>query len=117
MSRLRHLVWVALSVALVRFSVYAQAPAPPALPPINPANAKADFAIEKIGSPAFAIARGEEADALVVGLEDGTLRYWEKAALASGMATDRPSGTLKAHTAAVLAVAWNGGPIVASAGA
>lgn len=91
--------------------------APPALAPINPANARADFAIEKLGSPGFAIARGEEADALVAGFEDGSLRYWEKAALASGMATDRPSATLKGHTGAVLGLAWAAGPVFVSAGA
>jgi WD40 repeat protein len=92
-------------------------PPPPALPPINPANAKADFAIEKLGSPGYGIARGEAADAVIAGLEDGTVRWFEKAALASGMATDRPGVTLKGHTAAVLAVGWHGGPAFISAGA
>jgi WD40 repeat protein len=92
-------------------------PPPPALPPINPANARADFAIEKLGSPGYGIARGEQADAIVVGLEDGSLRWFEKASLASGMATDRPGTALKGHGGAVLAVAWNGGPAFLSAGA
>jgi WD40 repeat protein len=92
-------------------------PAPPALPPINPAVARLDFTIEGIGCPGFAIGRSEEMDGVAAGFEDGAIRYWEKGSLATGMVKDRPGAVFKVHQGPVTALAWNGGPILASAGA
>jgi WD40 repeat protein len=105
-------------VAVVVAAALAQEKPPaPSAPPVNPAQARLDFTIEGLGTPGYAIGRSEEMDGIAAGCEDGSIRYWEKNSLASGMVKDRPGAVFKIHQGPVTALAWNGGPMLASAGA
>jgi WD40 repeat protein len=89
----------------------------PLFPPINPALAKLEVTVPGLDGPGFAIAYGAEADLLVVGCENGTLRAFTKDALAAYKSGTGKPDMWKGHRGPVRAVAWNGGPVLASIGA
>lgn len=111
--------WLAMMVAgtMGAAMLVAQQPADkgkgPMLPAINPAVAKADLTIAGLDGPGFAIVAGVgEDDTIAVGCENGTIQVFKKGTLAAG----KPE-ILKGHTGPVRALAWHGGPVLASAGA
>jgi WD40 repeat protein len=103
--------------SLVIAGTAAQQPAakPPPLPPINPGNAKLDITITGLEGPGWAIAAGT--DVLVAGCESGSLLVWKKDVIEAARKGAVKPEVLKAHQGPVIALAWNGGPILASAGA
>lgn len=94
-----------------------QTPAPPALPPIAPNLARPDLVIPGLDGPGFALAVSEEAGILAAACEAGTIRYWNDDVLMGVRVGGRSPNVLKGHTGPVTALAWNGGPLLASAGA
>lgn len=88
---------------------------PPPLPPVNPAIAKLDVTLSNLDGPGFAIASGP--DVLAVGCDRDTIQLWKKDAIEASRKSPAKPEVLKAHQGAVIALAWNGGPILASAGA
>ncbi|MCI0639105.1 MAG: WD40 repeat domain-containing protein [Gemmataceae bacterium] len=93
----------------------AQQPAP-ALPPINPAAARLEQTITGLGGPGFCLAYHPVRDMLVAGCESGTLHAWNKDVLLSIRTGSGTAQVQSAHQGAVVALAWGGGPILASAG-
>lgn len=89
---------------------------PPALPPINPAAARLDQTITGLDGPGFAIAYRDAADRLVAGCERGTLQVWRKDVLLSIRSGSGTGNKVEAHAGPVVALAWQGGRILASAG-
>ena len=85
-------------------------------PPVNPATAKLDITVTGLDGPGFAIAYGGKADLLVAGCENGTLQAFKKDTLAAFKAGTGKSDVWKGHQGPVLAVAWTGGPFLASVG-
>jgi WD40 repeat protein len=89
----------------------------PVFPTVNPANAKLEITVTGLDGPGFAIAYDGEADLLVAGCENGTLRAFKKDTLAAfKVGTGKPD-VWKGHLGPVLAVAWTGGPFLVSVGA
>lgn len=88
---------------------------PPPPPAVNAAVAKLDVTISKLDGPAFGIAGGN--DILAVACEKGTIQIWKKAAIEASRKDPANPEILKGHQGPVVAIAWNGGPILASAGA
>ncbi|MCS7046020.1 MAG: WD40 repeat domain-containing protein, partial [Gemmataceae bacterium] len=106
------------SVLCVRLAA-GQAPAgkgtPPALPPVNPAGAKLELTLAELSGPGFAITANN--DLIVAGSESGDLALWKRDALDPTRKDPPKPQLLKGHQGPVLAMAWNGGPILATAGA
>src|SRR5206468_2628129 len=78
LKALRCLVVAKLLALVCLTASFAQQPAKPALPPINPAQARADQTLGGLDGPGFAIAYNEEAGILVAACERSTLQYWNK---------------------------------------
>jgi WD40 repeat protein len=94
---------------------FAQQPAkPPALPPINPAAARLDQTITGLDGPGFGIAYSADLDMLVASCEHATIQSWKKDVLLSIRTGSGSAGVLRGHEGPVLAMAWNGGPVLAS---
>jgi WD40 repeat protein len=91
-------------------------PKPPVFPPFNPAIAKLDQTITGLDGPGFCIAYGDTAEVLYVGCEKGTIQSWHKDVLMSIRKGSGTSDVLRGHQGPVLALAWNGGPVLASLG-
>jgi WD40 repeat protein len=89
---------------------------PPAPPPINPAAARLEGTITGLDGPGFAIASGREGDQelLAVAGDRGAILVYRKAALQDPKVA-KPE-FWKGHQGPVVAIAWNGGPVLASAG-
>lgn len=88
----------------------------PMFPPINPALAKADITITGLDGPGFALAYGKEADLLVASCEKGTIQAFKKDTIAAFKAGVGKPDIWTGHQGPVRALAWNGGPFLASAG-
>jgi WD40 repeat protein len=117
---LRSLFLAALgAIAVVSSPLSAQkppAPKPPVFPPINPAIARLDQTITGLDGPGFCIAYGDAAKVLYAGCERGTIQVWHKDVLLNIRKGSGTADVLRGHQGPVLALAWNGGPIMASAG-
>src|SRR5262249_3742912 len=98
---------------------YAQQPGspPPAPPPINPAQARLDQTLGGLDGPGFAIACNDQAGILAAGCDEGTIHYWHSGEIRGIRAGERTPNVLRGHTAAVLALAWSSGPVLASGSA
>jgi glucose/arabinose dehydrogenase len=90
-------------------------PAPPPLPAVNAGNAKLEITIAGLDGPGWTIAAGN--DVLAAGCEQGSILVWNKDAIESARKGAVKPQVLKAHQGPVVALAWNGGPALASAGA
>jgi WD40 repeat protein len=90
---------------------------PPAIPPIAPAQARLAQTIHNLDGPGFALASSETAGILAAACERGTIPYWHKDVLMGIRTGEETPTVLQGHTGPVIALAWNGGPILASAGA
>jgi WD40 repeat protein len=99
----------------------AQAPQPagkgPTLPPVNPATAKLDITITGLDGPGFAIAAGGEPELVLAACENGTIQLFKKDVIAAFKTGAGKPEILKGHQGPVRALAWNGGPVLASVGA
>lgn len=89
----------------------------PLFPPINPAIAKVDFTVTGLDGPGFDIVYGSAADLLVVACENGSLQAYKKDVLNAFQKGAGKPEIMKGHSGPVRAIAWNGGPVLASAGA
>jgi WD40 repeat protein len=108
-----------LSGAMISTPSSAQKPAapkPPAFPPVNPAIARLDQTITGLNGPGFCIAYGDAAEVLYAGCERGTIQGWHKDVLMNIRKGSDTADVLRGHQGPVLALAWNGGPILASLG-
>ena len=134
MRRMQHFGWMLLA-GLIAFSaagMYAQQPGKdkdkdkdkdkkaPMLPPINPAVAKLELTISELDGPAFALVAGGEGDneLVAVACERDNIQVFRKDAFKD--AKDPMAGkreAWKGHQGPVVALAYNGGPVLASAGA
>jgi WD40 repeat protein len=95
-----------------------QAPAKPqAAPAIAPNLARLDQTLGGLDGPGFALAYGESAGILVAACEHGTIQCWDKGVTLGIRAGDATPNVLIGHQGPVTALAWNGGPLLASAGA
>lgn len=90
---------------------------PPALPPVNPAAARLELTISDLAGPAFDLAAGGENDKelVAVACEQDAIDVFRKDAL-HGVKDAKPQAW-KGHQGPVVAVAYHGGPVLASAGA
>jgi WD40 repeat protein len=114
----RHLLLAvaALTVA-VRSAGLGQQPAKgPMLPAVNPALARLDQRIEGLGGPGLALAVSEPAGMIAAGCEDGTIQLWHRDVLLGIRHGSNTCNILAGHVGSVIALAWNGGPVLASAG-
>jgi WD40 repeat protein len=91
-------------------------PKPPAFPAVNPAIARLDQSITGLDGPGFCIAYGDGAEVLYAGCEKGTIQSWHKDVLMNIRKGSGSADVLRGHQGPVLALAWNGGPIMASLG-
>lgn len=117
LQALRMSVATGITVLVCFAPSLAQQPAKPALPPINPAQARPDQTLGGLDGPGFAIAYNDEAGILVAACERSTLQYWNKGETMGVRTGDGTPNVLKGHQGPVTALAWSGGPVMASAGA
>jgi WD40 repeat protein len=89
---------------------------PPALPVINPAQARLEATLSGLDGPGFAIAADEETGLLVAGCERGSIPYWNKDVSMGVRAGTGAAHSLSGHQGPVLALALRGN-VLASAGA
>jgi WD40 repeat protein len=89
---------------------------PPAFPPINPAQARLDQTIGGLDGPGLALAVKESGDLIAAGCERGSILLWGKDVAMGIRTADGAPNVLHAHDGPVTALAWNGGPVLASAG-
>jgi WD40 repeat protein len=112
----RHALGPCLAVlGLLTSIALAQQPVKP-LPPIAPNLARLDQTLNGLHGPGVAIVQGEAAGVLAAANEQGTIQCWPKD-VSMGVRTG--AGTvqeLKGHQGPVTALAWGGGPLLASAG-
>jgi WD40 repeat protein len=113
--------WITMMFAggLSAAMLVAQQPAGkgPTLPPINPALAKSDITVTGLDGPGFAIVAGGGDKALIaVGCENGVIRVFKKETIAAFKAGMGKPDVWKGHHGPVRALAWNGGPMLVSAG-
>jgi WD40 repeat protein len=88
-----------------------------ALPAINPAQAKLDQTLGGLAGPGLALAQNEDAGLLAAACEQGTIEYWHRDVMLGVRVGDMTPHILKGHTGPILALAWAGGKVMASAGA
>jgi WD40 repeat protein len=114
MVRVFAVSWVALAIGL---SVTAQPAAKSSdFPPVNPAAARLEQTITGLDGPGFAIAYNPQTDTLAAACERGTIQTWNKDVLLSIRAGSGTGNVLRGHHGAVIALAWDGGLILVSAG-
>jgi WD40 repeat protein len=107
---------VAAFLFLSAASAFGQTPPPP-LPPINPALARLDQTVGGLPGPAFCLAVNEAGGMLAAGCERGKVVFWGKAVSLGVRVGDGTPNVLDAHKGPVLALAWGGCAVLASAGA
>lgn len=90
---------------------------PPDWPAINSAAARLDSTIEGLDGPGLAIAYSEPAGMLAIACEDQHIYWWFKDVLLGIRSGKRPANLMHGHQGAVVALAWEGGPVLASASA
>src|SRR5438552_1056473 len=95
----------------------AQAPASPALPAINPAQARLDQTLGGMDGPCYALAAAGGAEFLIVGGENGTLIAWPRSAWMGVRIGGQAPDVSPAHDGPILALAWPGNSPLVSAGA
>jgi WD40 repeat protein len=87
---------------------------PPALPAVNPAVARLETTLGDLAGPAFDLAAGgaNDNELVAVACEQGVIDVFRKDALAKA---GKPQ-TWQGHQGPVIALAYQGGPVLASAG-
>jgi WD40 repeat protein len=104
-----------VAAALIITSAWAL-PQPPTLPAINPALAHLDQTIGGLDGPGLAVAVKESGDLLAAACERGSIQLWGKDVSMGIRAADGTPNVMQGHDGPVTALAWNGGPVLASAG-
>jgi WD40 repeat protein len=91
----------------------------PMLPPVNPAIAKLELTIPGLEGPAFDVAAGGEKDKelIAVACESGHILAYKRDALPGAAKGAAKPDVWQGHQGPVVALAWGGGPLLASAGA
>jgi WD40 repeat protein len=89
---------------------------PSAFPPVNPAQAHLDETVGGLEGPGLAVAVKESGDLLAAAGERGCIQLWGKDVSMGIRCADGTPNVLQAHDGPVTALAWNGGPVLASAG-
>ena len=104
---------------LVPALLSAQQPMPkaPVYPAINPATAKLDQTFTGLDGPGYCLVASPIADLVLAGCESGAIVQWQKDALLGIRGGSGSIELAKHQPGPVIALAWNGGPVVASAGA
>src|SRR5258708_23150317 len=110
-----------LAVALASWSAVlsAQPPKPPALPAINPTQARLDQTLGGLDGPCYALAAAPAAEFLIAGGENGTLLVWPRSAWMGVRVGAKAPDHSPAHEGPITALAWawaKGSPLI-SAGA
>jgi WD40 repeat protein len=113
MVRSRVVPVAAVMAALFISAVWAQ---PPAKPAINPAQARLDQTVSGLDGPGLALAVKDSGELLAAGCEHGSILFWGKDVTMGIRAASGTANVLQGHDGAVTALAWNGGPVLASAG-
>jgi WD40 repeat protein len=113
---MKHLRFHIVAVVLLLCNA-ADAQQPKPLPAINPAQAKLDQTLGGLAGPGLALAQNEEAGLLAAACEQGTIEYWHRDVMLGVRVGDMTPHILKGHTGPILALAWAGGKVMASAGA
>jgi WD40 repeat protein len=88
----------------------------PALPPINPGVARLDQTVEGLGGPGLALAADDRAGMVAAACEDGTVQFWHRDVLLGVRRGSSTCNVLPGHRGPIVSLAWNGGPVLASAG-
>src|SRR6267142_1917134 len=70
-----------------------------------------------LAGPGLAIAQNEEVGILAAACENSLIQYWSKDVMMGVRVGDGTPHVLKGHQAPILALAWGGGKVLASAGA
>ena len=92
-------------------------PQPPALPAINPAQARLDQTLGGLDGPCYALVATPAAEFLIAGGEKGTLISWPRSTWLGVRVGSMAPDVSPAHEGPITALAWaNGAPLV-SAGA
>ncbi|MCI0462018.1 MAG: WD40 repeat domain-containing protein [Gemmataceae bacterium] len=92
-----------------------QPPKGPILPPVVPAQARLDQTFHGLDGPGFAVASDGNYQ-VAAACEGGTVQLWHKDALLGIRSGNGTAQVLRGHAGAVMGLAWNGGPVLASAG-
>jgi WD40 repeat protein len=116
-NSLRGIVTLGAAVVLSSAAVGQQPAKAPPLPPIAPNQARLAQTINDLDGPGFASAYSEETGILAAACEHGTIQYWHKDVLLGVRVGDGTPNILKGHAGPVTALVWDGGPVLASAGA
>src|SRR5258708_6763432 len=87
---------------------------PPPLPPITPAAGRLVETITGLQGPAFDLAASDEL--VAVACERDTIRVYRKGVLKDAKTAVAEADAWKGHQGPVVALAYNGGPVLASAG-
>jgi WD40 repeat protein len=113
-----HFAPAALTLAAVVSGTLAQQPPgkQPAFPPVNPAQARLDQTFAGLGGPGLALTGGGPAGRIAAGCEDGTIQLWHQDVLLGIRNGSNTSNVFPGHQGPVISLAWNGGPVLASAG-
>ncbi|MFL5339973.1 MAG: WD40 repeat domain-containing protein [Gemmataceae bacterium] len=89
----------------------------PALPLINPAQARLDQTLGGLDGPCYALAAAEGAGFLIAGGENGTLIAWPRSAWMGVRVGGQAPDVSAAHDGLITALAWTGNSPLVSAGA
>jgi WD40 repeat protein len=116
MRSLRLIPGLVLVAVVCRSALEAQAPKPPALPPINPAVAKLDQASSPLDSPVVGVAYLDPPGLLVAACEGQALDTWPRAGAEGVRIADVKAKMQQAHDAPLTAIAA-AGPTLATAAA
>jgi WD40 repeat protein len=121
MRAIRLLSGVVLSAALAWCAASAQAPKPPALPPINPSIAKLDQTSAALESPVVGVAWLEGKGLLVAACEGRELRTWDKGnadsvRIADAKGVGNAGQVFKGHDAPITAMAGAGATAATASG-
>jgi WD40 repeat protein len=112
-TRLR-LAGVGLAVVVLVTPAPAQ---PPALPPIAANLARLDQTLNGLDGPGFAVVASDAAGLLAAACDQGTIRCWPRDVMLGIRVGEGTPLVLRGHQGPVIALAWTGGPLLASAGA
>jgi len=108
-----------LSVAVVVgscFSLSAQEKKPAPYPPVDPNKAKLVQTLAGLDGPGFDIVASPDVDLIFASCDRGSIQGWSKDVILNIRTGTGSANRWASHTGPVVALAWNGGPVLASAG-
>src|SRR4051794_19120707 len=92
-------------------------PTSSALPVINPQQARLLQTIAHLDGPGNALAYSDSFGILAVACDRGTIQSWDKDVLLGVRVGEKTPNVIQAHMGPITALAWNGGPVLATSGA